>query len=69
SVWRHGRNSVLTIAVYLVVARIMADSGMAAALALGLRQVLGPFAALATPWLAGTFGFLTGSSNASNGLL
>ncbi|MBN8938293.1 MAG: L-lactate permease [Rhizobiales bacterium] len=69
SVWRNGRNSVLTIAVYLVVARIMADSGIAAALALGLRQVLGPFAALATPWLAGTFGFLTGSGNASNGLL
>ncbi|WP_204326170.1 hypothetical protein, partial [Stenotrophomonas maltophilia] len=48
SVWRHGRNSVLTIAVYLVVARIMADSGMAAALALGLRghqQAVGGIAA------------------------
>lgn len=69
TLWLHGRNSVLTIAVYLVVARIMADSGIAATLAQGLRQVLGPFAAVATPWLAGAFGFLTGSSNASNGLL
>ncbi|MGL4288443.1 MAG: L-lactate permease [Phreatobacter sp.] len=67
--WRGGRKAVLTIAIYLIIARIMADSGVAAALAQGLRQALGPFAAVAIPWLAGGFGFLTGSGNAANGLL
>ncbi|MBR1217510.1 L-lactate permease [Bradyrhizobium sp. U87765 SZCCT0131] len=64
-----GRSSVTTIAIYMVVAQIMSDAGMAAALAAGLGAALGPFAVVATPWLAGAFGFLTGSSNASNGLL
>ena len=60
---------MLTIAIYLIIAQIMADTGMAGALAGGLGQALGPFAIIATPALAGAFGFLTGSSNASNGLL
>lgn len=64
-----GWPAVLTIGIYLVMARIMADSGTAGALAGGLALLLGPSAVLATPWLAGAFGFLTGSSNAANGLL
>ncbi|HEV7369277.1 L-lactate permease [Arenibaculum sp.] len=67
--WSRGRKAILTIAIYLVMARIMADSGMAGALAAGLGQALGPYAVVSTPWLAGAFGFLAGSGNASNGLL
>ena len=67
--WFHGKRAVITISIYLIIARILADSGIAAALSQGLGHILGPFAALATPWLAGAFGFLTGSSNATNGLL
>jgi lactate permease len=67
--WTRGRNAAMTIAVYLVLAQIMSDAGMAAALASGLGAAFGPSAIIATPWLAGAFGFLTGSSNASNGLL
>jgi lactate permease len=65
----HGRKAVLTIAIYLVVAQIMADSGMAQDIADGVRGALGPLAVVMTPLLAGALGFLTGSSNATNGLL
>lgn len=67
--WSHGRMPTLTIGIYLVIAQIMADSGTAQALAEGLRQLLGPLSVLAVPLLAGALGFLTGSSNAANGLL
>ena len=43
--------------------------GLADGLATGLRSGLGPLAVLATPLFAAAFGFLTGSSNAANGLL
>jgi L-lactate permease len=66
--WFRGKKAVLTISIYLIIAGILADSGIAAALSQGLGYTLGPFAALATPWLAGAFGF-HGSSNAANGLL
>jgi lactate permease len=67
--WSRGRNASVTIAIYLVVAQIMSDAGMAAALTAGAAAALGAGAIVAAPWLAGAFGFLTGSSNASNGLL
>lgn len=67
--WASGRKAVVTIGLFLVAATIMADAGIAAALAQGLRGLLGRFAVLATPLLAGTFGALTGSGNATNGLL
>ena len=47
----------------------MRTSGMAAELARAMNAGLGPLAVLATPLLGATFGFLTGSSNAANGLL
>lgn len=50
-------------------AQVMSISGVADGLARGLRLSLGPLAAMATPLFAGLFGFLTGSSNAANGLL
>jgi lactate permease len=67
--WRQGRRAVLTIAAFLVVARVLADAGIADALADGLHAGLGRWAVAATPALAGAFGLLTGSGNASNGLL
>jgi lactate permease len=67
--WVLGRKAVMTIGLYLVMAQIMRTSGMAAELAKAMNAVLGPLAILATPLLAATFGFLTGSSNAANGLL
>jgi lactate permease len=67
--WVLGRKAVMTIGLYLVMAQIMRTSGMAAELAKAMNAVLGPLAILATPLLGATFGFLTGSSNAANGLL
>ena len=67
--WTRGRKPILTIGCFLAMAQVMATSGLADGLAKGLRSALGPFAVLATPLFAGVFGFLTGSSNASNGLL
>jgi len=67
--WRQGRRAVLTIAAFLIAARIIADAEIAGALADGLHAKLGRWTVIATPTLAGAFGLLTGSSNASNGLL
>jgi lactate permease len=67
--WTRGYKPILTIAFFLSMAQVMVISGMADGLAKGLRSALGPVAALATPLFAGLFGFLTGSSNAANGLL
>ena len=67
--WMRGRKPILTIGCFLAMAQVMATSGLADGLAKGLRSALGPLAVLATPLFAGVFGFLTGSSNASNGLL
>jgi lactate permease len=47
----------------------MADSSMAQGIADGVRRALGSLAVIVTPLLAGALGFLTGSSNATNGLL
>jgi lactate permease len=64
-----GSKAVTIISIYLVVAGIMTDSAMANALTQGLKHALGPYTLIATPLLGGAFGLLTGSSNASNGLL
>jgi lactate permease len=67
--WTRGRKPILTIGCFLAMAQVMATSGLADGLATGLRSGLGPLAVLATPLFAAAFGFLTGSSNAANGLL
>lgn len=67
--WTRGRKPILTIGCFLAMAQVMATSGLADSLAMGLRSGLGPLAVLATPLFAAAFGFLTGSSNAANGLL
>lgn len=67
--WRRGRKAVLATLLFMVMAQLMADSGVAAALAYGLRDAFGPWAAIVTPVSAALGGFLTGSNAASNGLL
>lgn len=67
--WRQGWVAVATIAPFLVMAQIMAESGTAQSLAEGLALSLGAGAILATPLLAGVFGLVTGSGNATNALL
>lgn len=66
---RRGCRPVLTILLFLAMAKLTTASGMAEALGQGVRQALGSAALLAVPVLAGIFGFMTGSGNASNGLL
>lgn len=67
--WAQGYRPCATILFYLVMAQVLAESGVAAALAGGIRSALGNPAVLVTPVMAGLFGFFTSSSNATNGLL
>lgn len=67
--WARGRTPALAILAFLLLAQVMLDAGIAAALSGRLASLLGPAAALATPVLAGLFGALTSSGNAANGLL
>ena len=67
--WSRGCRPCAAILCFLVMAQLMSESGMAAGLATGLRLLLDAAAPVATPVLAGLFGFLTSSGNASNGLL
>lgn len=66
--WRTGRLAVLTIILFSMMAEVLSVSGIAAALARGLSAALGPSAVMMTPFLAGTFGAITNSGNAANGL-
>ncbi len=64
-----GRTPAGAILAFLVLAQVMLDSGIAAALSGQLAGALGPAAALAAPGLAWLLGALTSSGNAANGLL
>jgi lactate permease len=66
---RQGARPLLTIMLFLVMAKLMTASGMSAARAEAIHGLLGSTASLAAPALAGLFGFITGSANASAGLL
>jgi lactate permease len=67
--WTRGRKPCAVIVCFLVMAQVMEESGIAGQLARGLQLALGSAAVLATPLIAGLFGFLTSSGNATNGLL
>ena len=67
--WPLANRAIANIAVYLIISQVMAISGIAAAAAELLNAHLGALAVLTTPVLAGVFGLLTGSGNATNGLL
>lgn len=67
--WRQGRRSVLNGSLFLIMAQLMARSGVAEALARALHDLLGPATPLFVPVVAGALGFMTGSTNAANGLV
>lgn len=67
--WPLANRAIANIAVYLIISQVMAISGIATASAELLKAHLGALAVLTTPVLAGAFGLLTGSGNATNGLL
>lgn len=67
--WAAGRIAVATTLIFLVMARLMAASGIPAELATAWQSVAGEHALLATPLFAAVAGGLTGSNTASNSLM
>ncbi|PJI42117.1 L-lactate permease [Ferrovibrio sp.] len=67
--WAAGRIAILTTLIFLIMARLMAASGIPAELALAWQSVAGEQALLATPLFAAVAGGLTGSNTASNSLM
>lgn len=67
--WAAGRIAVATTLIFLVMARLMAASGIPAELALAWQSLAGEQALLATPVFAAVAGGLTGSNTASNSLM
>lgn len=67
--WKAGRVAIATTLIFLVMARLMAASGIPAELALAWQSVAGEHALLATPLFAAIAGGLTGSNTASNSLM
>ena len=66
--WRAGRLAVAVSLIFMVMAQLMAGSGMAAALAESWIALTGGAAVLASPFFGAVGGFLTGSIVAANGL-
>ncbi|QDO96105.1 L-lactate permease [Ferrovibrio terrae] len=67
--WAAGRIAVATTLIFLVMARLMAASGIPAELAQAWQGFAGSHALLATPLFAAVAGGLTGSNTASNSLM
>lgn len=67
--WQAGRIAMATTLIFLVMARLMAASGIPAELAAAWQSVAGDHALLATPLFAAIAGGLTGSNTASNSLM
>lgn len=67
--WAAGRIAIATTLIFLVMARLMAASGIPAELATAWQSVAGGQALLATPLFAAIAGGLTGSNTASNSLM
>lgn len=67
--WQAGRIAMGTTLIFLVMARLMAASGIPAELATAWQSVAGSHALLATPLFAAIAGGLTGSNTASNSLM
>lgn len=67
--WQAGRVAIATTLIFLVMARLMAASGIPAALAMAWQGIAGEQALLATPVFAAVAGGLTGSNTASNSLM
>lgn len=67
--WAAGRIAMATTLIFLVMARLMAASGIPAELAAAWQATAGDHALLATPLFAAVAGGLTGSNTASNSLM
>lgn len=67
--WQAGRIAMGTTLIFLIMARLMAASGIPAELATAWQAVAGEHALLATPLFAAIAGGLTGSNTASNSLM
>jgi lactate permease len=66
--WATGRNAVLTVFLFAMMAEVLSAAGISQAVAQGLFAALHQGAVLATPVLAGLFGILANSGNAPNSL-
>lgn len=67
--WRHGRRALAATVLFLVMAQLIAASGVASGLAQAFLAALGPTTAIAvSPLFAAIGGLLTGSTTGSNGL-
>lgn len=67
--WRHGRRTLAATVLFLVMAQLIAASGVARGLAQVFLATLGPAVAIAiSPVFAAIGGLLTGSTTGSNGL-
>jgi len=67
--WRRGRKAIAATVLFLVMAQLLAGSGIARGLASAILTALGPTAAIAlSPLFAAIGGLLTGSTTGSNGL-
>ncbi len=67
--WAAGRIAIATTLIFLIMARLMAASGIPADLAAAWQATAGEQALLATPLFAAVAGGLTGSNTASNSLM
>ncbi len=68
SAWRTGRQAVLTVLLFAMMAEVMSASGVSGALAQQLFAALRENVVLLTPTLSGALGILTNSGNAPNSL-
>lgn len=66
--WKSGRQAVLTLFLFAMMAEVLAAAGISRAMASGLFAAMGTGAIVVTPVLSGFLGILTNSGNAPNSL-
>lgn len=64
--WRTGKQAVLTVFLFAMIAEVLTASGIADAFATGTLAALGEKAILVTPLLSGTLSILTNNANSSS---
>lgn len=69
SAWRTGRQAVLTVFLFAMMAEVLAAGGISRAAADALFAAWQSGAILVTPFIAGAFGILANSGNAPNSLM
>ncbi|MNM45992.1 hypothetical protein D3C81_569220 [compost metagenome] len=66
--WATGKNAVLTVFLFAMMAEVLSMAGISQAFAEGMFTTLNAGAVLLTPLVAGAFGILANSGNAPNSL-